>query len=76
MAYLKELKLRLDGLYDVYRSPDPLYAPHGPWSETFRAAHSWHVDTKTEKGPIYLMGLLDTVGALGIPQVNAGGHIG
>jgi hypothetical protein len=58
--------------YDVfrtYRSPLPQDKPHSDDCEHLKgdATHVWQV-----KRPIRFMGLIDTVGALGIPRLNAG----
>ncbi|KAK9904302.1 hypothetical protein WJX75_008873 [Coccomyxa subellipsoidea] len=69
--YLVDGALALDienrEVYAIYRSTDPSYSPD--FFHQFKAAKS-HV---TEVPPIRFMGLLDTVGALGVPQVNPGG---
>jgi uncharacterized protein (DUF2235 family) len=58
--------------YDVfrtYRSPLAQDKPHSEDCEHLKgdASHVWQV-----KRPIRFMGLIDTVGALGIPRLNAG----
>jgi hypothetical protein len=58
--------------YDVfrtYRSPLPQDKPHSDDCEHLKgdASHVWQV-----KRPIRFMGIIDTVGALGIPRLNAG----
>ncbi|KAF1912169.1 hypothetical protein BDU57DRAFT_459840 [Ampelomyces quisqualis] len=58
--------------YDVfrtYRSPLPQDEPHSDDCEHLKdnASHVWQV-----KRPIRFMGIIDTVGALGIPRFNAG----
>jgi hypothetical protein len=58
--------------YDVfrtYRSPLPQDKPHSDECEHLKgdATHVWQV-----KRPIRFMGIIDTVGALGIPRLNAG----
>jgi hypothetical protein len=58
--------------YDVfrtYRSPLPQDKPHSSDCEHLKgdASHVWQV-----KRPIRFMGIIDTVGALGIPRLNAG----
>jgi uncharacterized protein (DUF2235 family) len=58
--------------YDVfrtYRSGLPQDKPHSEECENFKgdADHVWQV-----KRPVCFMGIIDTVGALGIPRLNAG----
>ncbi|KAF9279411.1 hypothetical protein BGZ74_002863, partial [Mortierella antarctica] len=54
-------------VYWIYRSNDPADHPESPRSTAFRARASHNVGT-----PVKFMGLLDTVGALGIPYLNPG----
>ncbi|CAO3566949.1 unnamed protein product [Mortierella alpina] len=56
-----------DRVYQIYRSPYPEDHPKGSNSLTFRDSVSHNVRT-----PIKFMGLLDTVGAMGVPKLNAG----
>lgn len=53
-------------IYGLYRSPYPVNKPSSPEMEKFRLSVSHPVPT-----PIKFMGLLDTVGSLGIPRVNS-----
>ncbi|KAF9325085.1 hypothetical protein BG006_011416 [Podila minutissima] len=54
-------------VYEIYRSPFPENRPNGSSSLEFRRCVSHHVST-----PIKFMGLLDTVGAMGVPKLDAG----
>lgn len=56
-------------VFRTYRSTLPIDAPHSPQSENRRknADKVWPVDQ-----PIRCMNVIDTVGALGIPRLNAG----
>ncbi|KAG0324042.1 hypothetical protein BG000_002369 [Podila horticola] len=54
-------------VYQIYRSPFPEDGPHGDHSERFRRRFSHIVST-----PIKFMGLLDTVGAMGVPKLDSG----
>jgi len=62
-----EMAMLLQEVYSIYRSPLPEDAPGEARAKAFRSAASW--DTTS---PIAFMGLIDTVGSLGIPRVNAG----
>jgi hypothetical protein len=53
-------------IYSLYRSPYPVNEPDSPEMQRFRSAVSHQVLT-----PIKFMGILDTVGSLGIPRLNA-----
>ncbi|KAF9325530.1 hypothetical protein BG006_011011 [Podila minutissima] len=66
-ALTDEEKALCRQVYWIYRSNDPADHPESPRSTTFRARASHNVGT-----PIKFMGLLDTVGALGIPYLNPG----
>jgi uncharacterized protein (DUF2235 family) len=67
----KALTLACESLYDTYRSPDPRYKPGSPFCKDFKASRSH----PTDKPPVRFMGLLDTVGALGVPKIVAGGKL-
>ncbi|KAG0043725.1 hypothetical protein BGZ89_006337, partial [Linnemannia elongata] len=54
-------------VYKIYRSPDPKDHPKDERILTFKNRVSHHVPT-----PVKFMGLLDTVGSLGIPKLDAG----
>jgi uncharacterized protein (DUF2235 family) len=56
-------------VFRTYRSALPNDNPHSPDSEKLKgdAQHVWQT-----RRPIRFMGLIDTVGALGIPRLNAG----
>ncbi|KAL2197015.1 hypothetical protein P885DRAFT_60408 [Corynascus similis CBS 632.67] len=51
--------------YDVYQNPHPVHHPSSPEMVGFRAKASHPVQT-----PIKFMGLFDTVGSLGVPELN------
>lgn len=55
-------------VYKIYRSKDDLDKPDSDEMKIFRDKFSH----KTNKPPIKFMGLLDTVGSLGIPRINPG----
>ncbi|KAF9213324.1 hypothetical protein BGZ59_005538 [Podila verticillata] len=54
-------------VYQIYRSPYPEDHPKSPSSLLFRRLVSHNVPT-----PIKFMGLLDTVGAMGVPKLISG----
>jgi len=56
-------------VYSIYRSRDPRYHPDTAAMNAFRLKHSVPHGSKP---PVFFMGLLDTVGALGVPQINQG----
>jgi uncharacterized protein (DUF2235 family) len=58
-------------VYRIYRSRDPQFKPTSAFCKEFRSARSH----STSEPPIRFLGLLDTVGALGVPNVNAGGPL-
>ncbi|KAJ9157152.1 Peptidoglycan binding domain containing protein [Coniochaeta hoffmannii] len=65
--------------YRLYRSEDPLHAPHSEQMVAFRKRFSWPlIGDDVEKGedtpraPVRFMGLFDTVGGLGIPTWTGG----
>ena len=55
-------------VYENYRSRDPEYGPKAGYATRFKERYC-HPSTKPS---IKFMGLLDTVGALGVPSVDAG----
>ncbi|ODA84221.1 hypothetical protein RJ55_02739 [Drechmeria coniospora] len=65
-------------VYSVYRSDDPIHAPHSPQSLSFRKNASWPLVGDAGHGdqqlcpPVKFMGLFDTVGNLGIPDFVGG----
>jgi uncharacterized protein (DUF2235 family) len=65
-----EVQRLCNDVFRTYRSPLPQDKPHSEDCEHLKgdASHVWQV-----KRPIRFMGLIDTVGALGIPRLNAGG---
>ncbi|KAF9385464.1 hypothetical protein CPB97_004772, partial [Podila verticillata] len=54
-------------VYKIYRSPDPEDRPDAQIIREFRTKASYNVPT-----PVKFMGLLDTVGSLGVPKLDAG----
>jgi hypothetical protein len=56
-----------DQVYRIYSSPYDSDKPSSAQSKEFRSKASWDVET-----PIKFMGLLDTVGSIGIPSLDAG----
>ncbi|KAG9325857.1 hypothetical protein KVV02_006851 [Mortierella alpina] len=56
-----------DRVYQIYRSPYPEDHPKGSNSLEFRRRVSHNART-----PIKFMGLLDTVGAMGVPKLDSG----
>ncbi|KAK9342835.1 hypothetical protein V1522DRAFT_447684 [Lipomyces starkeyi] len=58
-----ETRLLCRTVYQKYRSRLPVDAPWSPEMKHFRHLESWRVGT-----PVKFMGVLDTVGKLGIPQ--------
>lgn len=56
-------------VYKIYRSPYDIDKPDSAQSKAFRANKDAVWQAKT---PIKFLGLLDTVGSLGIPRVDAG----
>ncbi len=57
-----------DIAYYIYRSEDPEYAPGGTFATDFKNRYSHALNYP----PIEFMGLLDTVGSLGVPKINSG----
>lgn len=55
----------IEQIYRLYRSPYPVNEPNSPEMKQFRFDVSHRVPT-----PIKFMGVLDTVGSLGIPKLN------
>ncbi|KAF2670042.1 hypothetical protein BT63DRAFT_228228 [Microthyrium microscopicum] len=56
----------VEEVYAIYRSPYDEDKPSHPSMQTFRAKASWQVNS-----PIAFLGIIDTVGSLGIPRLNA-----
>lgn len=54
-------------VYRIYSSPYDADKPSSPQSKEFRSEAAWDVAT-----PVKFMGLLDTVGSIGIPSLDAG----
>ena len=62
-----------DSVYRMYRSRDEKYKPKEPYPAEFKAKYCVSLHGRP---PIKFMGLLDTVGSLGVPKVNAGLGLG
>ena len=56
-------------VYRMYRSRDVQFRPKRPFPAEFKAKYCVSLHGRP---PIKFMGLLDTVGSLGVPKVNAG----
>ena len=56
-------------VYRMYRSRDKHFHPDAPYPAEFREKYCVQLNGRA---PIKFMGLLDTVGSLGVPKVNAG----
>ncbi|KXX74665.1 hypothetical protein MMYC01_209270, partial [Madurella mycetomatis] len=67
-----------EAVYRRYRSRHPINHPHSEQSIQFRKAKSWPLIGDEEEGeprrpaPVRFMGILDTVGGLGIPNFTGG----
>jgi uncharacterized protein (DUF2235 family) len=61
-----EIAAACEDVYSIYRDRDPGYHPTAQGMKDFRQQRSH----RTKEPPIKFMGLLDTVGALGIPQFS------
>ena len=57
-------------VYAQLRSPDEVYKPKNEFARKFKQAYCY--DLEKAPPPVKFMGLLDTVGALGIPLINSG----
>lgn len=75
---IEETQLLCQQVYRLYRSKDPINAPHSPQSLLFRQKASWPLIGDEKPGdsalnpPVKFMGLFDTVGSLGIPEFVGG----
>jgi hypothetical protein len=63
----EEMEDLVGEVYAIYRSPYPEDTPTSKKSIRFRSTASYDAVS-----PIRFMGIIDTVGSLGIPQLNAG----
>ncbi len=74
----KETHLLCEEVYRIYRSRYEINKPHMPESVEFRRRNSWPLIGDEEDGeprrraPVRFMGILDTVGSLGIPTFSGG----
>lgn len=73
-----EIQTYCEAVYRRYRSRHPVNHPHSEQSKQFRAEKSWPLIGDEEAGeprrgaPVRFMGIIDTVGALGIPNFTGG----
>ncbi|RAH50022.1 T6SS phospholipase effector Tle1-like catalytic domain-containing protein [Aspergillus brunneoviolaceus CBS 621.78] len=76
-----QTRLLCETVYNLYRSPYATNAPHAPQSLRFRQTKSWPLIGDEDPAdrtaprfhpPIRFMGLLDTVGSLGMPEYTGG----
>jgi hypothetical protein len=63
-----ETEFLISEVYKMYRSPYEEDEPNKPKAKNFRDKASWTIDYPAVK----FMGIIDTVGSLGIPRLNAG----
>lgn len=63
----EDKKLLVDEAYAIYRSPYAEDGPGKPRAKAFAEKVSWQVAS-----PVAVMAIIDTVGGLGIPKLNAG----
>ena len=68
-ALLQKLDTFCNEVYRMYRSRDERYHPNAPYPAEFKANYCVKLRGRP---PIKFMGLLDTVGSLGVPVVIAG----
>ncbi len=57
-------------VYAQLRSPDEMYKPKSEFARKFKQTYCY--DLGKAPPPVKFLGLLDTVGALGIPHINSG----
>jgi hypothetical protein len=78
LATAEETDLLCREVYRIYRSPYDIDAPKSGQSREFRKNASWPLIGDEEPGepsrtaPVRFLGLLDTVGSLGIPTFTGG----
>lgn len=58
----------VEEVYRIYTSKEPEYAPDQPAVKCFMERMSHNL----QRPPVEFMGLLDTVGDLGVPKLNSG----
>ncbi|KAH6883915.1 hypothetical protein B0T10DRAFT_579997 [Thelonectria olida] len=61
----EETRLRCDAVYEIYRSEDEWAYPQSAEMEKYRRGNSHNVRT-----PVKFMGIFDTVGRLGVPELS------
>ena len=71
-----ETKSLCEEVYRIYRSPHEEDKPNTPKMKAFRDKWSHSEVEDTEQAPVKFMGLIDTVGSLGIPRLNPGMYAG
>lgn len=71
-----ETKSLCEEVYRIYRSPHDEDKPNTDKMKTFREKWSYSEVQDPEQPPVKFMGLIDTVGSLGITQLNAGMYAG
>jgi len=61
-------------VYRIYRSPWHEEQPNSTKMQKFRKEASWHITNPdgTARSPVKFMGIIDTVGSLGVPNISAG----
>lgn len=64
----------VEDVYNIYTNNNQDYLPDSEASKNFRIrlSHCTPGSDRLVKPPIEYLGLLDTVGALGVPKVNSG----
>ncbi|KAI7538031.1 hypothetical protein KC331_g10599 [Hortaea werneckii] len=71
-----ETKSLCEEVYRIYRSPHDEDKPNTPKMKAFRDKWSYSDVEDPNKAPVKFMGIIDTVGSLGIPRLNPGMYAG
>ncbi|KAI7271249.1 hypothetical protein KC345_g7244 [Hortaea werneckii] len=71
-----ETKSLCEEVYRIYRSPYDEDKPNTPKMKAFRDKWSYSEVEDPTQPPVKFMGLIDTVGSLGIPRLNPGMYAG
>ncbi|KAI6810260.1 hypothetical protein KC332_g12972 [Hortaea werneckii] len=71
-----ETKFLCEEVYRIYRSPYEEDKPNTPKMKAFRDKWSYSEVENPTQPPVKFMGLIDTVGSLGIPRLNPGMYAG
>ncbi|GAB1742689.1 hypothetical protein NU219Hw_g8401t1 [Hortaea werneckii] len=71
-----ETKSLCEEVYRIYRSPHEEDKPNTPKMKAFRDKWSYSEVQDPNQAPVKFMGLIDTVGSLGIPRLNPGMYAG